>query len=244
MTIRGNTHPLKVTIYAVAGGNPTDPLTLTLRVLRDGEVVHGPVALAGLSRETTGVFTYSWPIPLDAPADIYVAEWVAMLAGDPLPRTTVEVFNVEANATVGFVTVEAVKSTTGADVTDDNIVEATGIIGACTGVDFTIDPLPLRKADVRHLRTAIVWQAKYVKEHPDVLTREAGMTGANANGVSVSWGPGGSEGGLVAPLARMALRRLSWKGSRSVRMQSTTKPPAIPQTLTNDGADGAWSPLQ
>lgn len=138
-----------------------------------------------------------------------------------------------------------VNGITGVTPSVTDIVTATGIVESVTGVDLSTAPsLPFRKADVRHLKQAVAWQARYVKEHPDVLTREAGMTGANTNGVSVSWGPGGSEGGLVAPLARMALRRLSWRGSRSVRMRASKPALTIPQTLTNDGADGSWSPLR
>ena len=68
---------------------------------------------------------------------------------------------------------------------------------------------------------------------------------AAANGVSVGYDASGSAGSLVAPLARYALDRLSWRRSRSVRMKRTKDTPIVtPQTIINDGADTDWTPLR
>lgn len=144
-------------------------------------------------------------------------------------------------------TPEQAKTITGADVTVEQIATATGIVEAVTGVDLSAEPLPFVRRDLRHLRNAVAWQARYMldPEAAAAVDRPGNLASANANGVSVAW-TGGSAEAILAPLARMALRRLSWRGSRSVRMVAGSATPTLgaPQTLVSDGSDGAWKPLR
>lgn len=145
-------------------------------------------------------------------------------------------------------TPDAVAALTGKTVTAEDIATASGILEAVTGTDLTTEPLSYTTRDVRALRRAVSWQARYLADHPDLLSREGNLTGASTNGVSLSWGEGGSAASLVAPLARMALRGLSWRRSKTLRMVKGRPVPSMreggPQTLTSDGSDGAWTPLR
>lgn len=153
-------------------------------------------------------------------------------------------------------TPEQVLATTGKTVTEAQIATAEGVIAAVTGVDFSVDftatPAPYRARDVRHLRAAVEWQARYMLgvDADQAIDRAGNLTSASVNGVSASWSGEGSSGAIVAPLAAMALRRLSWRKSGSVRMVAGRPTPALrepltlPQTLTSDGSDSSWKPLR
>lgn len=140
-----------------------------------------------------------------------------------------------------------VKDVTGVDVTAEQVATAASVVELTTGVDLSLDPSPYSRADRRRLTAGIAWQARYVAEHPDALSREAGLTSASANGVALSWGPEGSGGSLLGPLASLALKRLSWRRSRTVRLVEGRPTPSMakvpPQTLTDDGLDSSWRPL-
>lgn len=146
-----------------------------------------------------------------------------------------------------ILTPEQVLATTGATVTPEEIGVAAGIIESVTGLDLSVDPLPYAKRDLRHLRSAVAWQARYMQTNGEAVDREGNLASANTNGVAVSW-VGGSADGILAPLARMALRRLSWRRSKTVRMVKGRPVPALteapPQTLVSDGDDGSWKPLR
>lgn len=146
-------------------------------------------------------------------------------------------------------TTAQVLATTGVTVTDEQIATASGVIEAVTGLDLTLDPLPLVKRDVRHLRAAVAWQARFMldPEAGAAIDRAGNLTSASANGVAVAWGGDGSADAILAPLARLALKRLSWKGSKTVRMvPGRTYEAGLTerQTTTLDGSDQAWTPLR
>lgn len=150
---------------------------------------------------------------------------------------------------VTLATPAEVEAITGTAVEVTDIAKAQAILSVVTGVDFEVDALPYAKRDIRHLTAAVVWQAAYVKTHAAqvdaavVEVRQA--TSASANGVSVNYGEAvrGTLNGIVAPLAGMALRRLSWRGSRSVRMIPSRRSILRAQTLLLDGDDAEWSRL-
>lgn len=154
-----------------------------------------------------------------------------------------------------IITAEQASEMTGtAGIVEADVVKAQGILSVITGVDFEVDSadaLPYAKRDVRTLRTAIAWQAAYVHangtkvDNAVASVREA--VSASTNGVSVNYGTAetvrGTLGGIVAPLASMALRRLSWRGSRSVRMVPSRRTLLRAQTLVLDGDDAEWRRL-
>ncbi len=141
-------------------------------------------------------------------------------------------------------TPQQVQDSTGmTGVTEAHIATARGMVGLDVARDLGDDELLLRARDRRLIEKAVDWQAVYVKDHPDLLSREANLASASTNGNAVSWGPGGSGGAMLGPLAAMSLKRLSWRRSRSIPLRRARER-AIPQTLTNDGIDTEWVPLR
>lgn len=89
--------------------------------------------------------------------------------------------------------------------------------------------------DLRWLRMACAWQSVWVREHPDLLTRDLTTT-ESADGQSVTWGP---DAALLGPLAKRALRNLSWRGTRSIGISTGPEGDLI-ETL-DDRLN--WTPL-
>lgn len=150
---------------------------------------------------------------------------------------------------VTLTTPEKVQEVTGTTVDAADIAKAQAVLSVVTGVDFEVNSLPYATRDVRHLTSAVIWQTSFMKTHEAAVTeamtsvREA--VSASANGVSVNYGDAvkGTLNGIVAPLAGMALRRLSWRGSRSVRMVPSRRSILRAQTLVLDGDDAEWRRL-
>lgn len=242
MTVRGSTHTLTAAFFDEPGGVATDPTAgpeLTIRL--DGAVVHGPVVP---TKDSVGLYSYDWAIPADATPGTYVAEWSATMPGETESSTGYETFEVTAEAVVTFTSVARVADRTGVTVSDLQLRQAVGVITAEVGYDLAADPLPVFRArDLRLLGEAVDWQAAYIAEHAELLTREGNLNSASTNGNALSWGEGGSAGALIAPLAAMSLKRLSWRRSRSIPMRRT-RTSGGPQTLVHDGSDAEWRPLR
>ena len=104
---------------------------------------------------------------------------------------------------------------TGVTVTDAHILQAQAIVGMKCGRDFDAADwaasVPFGRDRV-NLAKAVAFQAAFIWAHPDVFTA-ADVRASSADGTSATY----SETGIVlAPLAKMSLRSLSWKGTRTV----------------------------
>lgn len=142
-----------------------------------------------------------------------------------------------------IITPQAATAMCGVTVDEAAVTLAQSVVEAVTGADLGATPPVYSQRDLRHLGRAVAWQARYLTEHPELLTREGGLASASTNGNALSWREGSDgEASLVAPFAAMALRRLSWRGHRSVRMVPAERP-VIVQSLVGDGADSEWRPL-
>lgn len=123
-----------------------------------------------------------------------------------------------------FATAEQVQDITGVSgISATSLAVANSIIEMTAGVfadavEQTDSTNPVRQyiadRDLRWLRMAVAWQAVWVDEHPDLLTRDL-TTSESADGQSATWGP---DGQILAPLAKRALRNLSWRGTRSIEI--------------------------
>jgi hypothetical protein len=124
------------------------------------------------------------------------------------------------------------------------IARAQAVIGTVTGRDLDADPLPgYWSRDLRLLKRAVIWQTAYLDDNPHVLSQLGGVVSASTNGNSLSFGPGGAADTLLAPLAAMSLRRLSWRRSRAIPLRKA--PDRVhPQTIVHDGSDSEWTPLR
>lgn len=133
---------------------------------------------------------------------------------------------------MAWLTIEQVKKITGVEVTDSDIALAGSTIEDRTGV-FEEQVGLLGGRDRRVLVKAISYQAAWLADRPDTHDRDdvdsVSQDGASAN--LKKWA------NTLAPFARVALRGLSWKGTRS----STTGGPSTERELDDSYK---WEPIR
>lgn len=114
------------------------------------------------------------------------------------------------------------KTLTGKDLTAEDLAKALAIIEVYIGVYEEQYP-NLYGQDARAIKRGIAWQAAWMVERPDMFDRDD-LLSFNQDGQGAT---GSKTWNLLAPLARMALARLSWRGSKStsVSLSSTTTDP-------------------
>ena len=117
-------------------------------------------------------------------------------------------------------TVDAVLDLTKATVSEADITAAQALVGLFTGYDLDADDVFTEQApfarDQRRLAQAIGYQAAFISVHPDVFTA-SDITSSTADGYSQAYR---ELGNVIAPLAKIALRKLSKNRSRSVRVHA------------------------
>lgn len=107
-----------------------------------------------------------------------------------------------------------VQALTGKVVGDEDVAQATGIIELTSGArvaSFTTTSISNRNLD--WLRRAVAYQAAWMVEHPDYFSRDDVST-FTQDGTSAAYRP---DGLVLAPNARRCLKRLSWRGMRTVQ---------------------------
>lgn len=104
-----------------------------------------------------------------------------------------------------------------ADFSQDDIQRAQFVIDIVTGTSVEMYSLLLREnrmRDLKWLRMAVAYQTVWMKARPDFF--EAwDIKSLSQDGVSSDFETGSAT---LAPMARRAIRRLSWKGTRSMRI--------------------------
>lgn len=112
-----------------------------------------------------------------------------------------------------FTTVERVKALTAYDVTLETIAMAQGIIEAFVGrneveVEDATDKMQLEKA--------VAYQAAYMRDNFTRVFEQAGVKQiAQSDGMVTL--DNAKSAPFIAPLAEIACRRLSWRGTRHVK---------------------------
>lgn len=117
---------------------------------------------------------------------------------------------------------------TGVTVTDDRLSLAAGVIEMVVGRTQDATWIPAR--DLRWLKRAVAYQAAWMESQPDYLTRSDVVQSAQ-DGASATY-KGAQD---LAPLAKRALKRLTWRGNRSVHTESTLTERGGPYRLGVDG---------
>lgn len=110
-------------------------------------------------------------------------------------------------------------------------VEQEDLVRAAETIEIYTNRTPaasgnMLKRDIRWIKKAICWQAAWLLEQPDFHGR-LNVNRVNQDGQVVDFGPGASDVGReyginLAPMASRALKNLSWKASRSMRVPRDT----------------------
>lgn len=148
---------------------------------------------------------------------------------------------------MSWATTAEVLAITRITVTEDDLTAAQFLIEMFADTTEDSDALIYPK-NLRLLKLAVAYQAAWMSEHPDVYV-SMDLTSANQDGMS--WTVNNPQAGVLAPLAKMAIARLSWRRNRSVYLRpgdTRTKKNYLPRTLntTNAAADDYltdWRPL-
>lgn len=141
-------------------------------------------------------------------------------------------------APTAWTTTEAVASLTGLTVTAADIAAAQGIIELKTGV--LIEQYPtLWGRDAAWIGRAVAYQAAFMSEHPDLFSRMR-VGSASQEGQSFA---GTGDYMTVAPLARAAMKRLSWKGTHSTSHERATGLRVDDDETDAYGRPLPWEPL-
>lgn len=115
---------------------------------------------------------------------------------------------------MAWATADQVQAITRVSVTDADVTAAQYTVELFSDVT---EAYTLSTRDTRILRMAVAYQAAWLAGQIDVATR---TDVSSATQDSMSFTHANPEAPVLAPLARHAIKRLSWKRSRSVRTPS------------------------
>lgn len=114
---------------------------------------------------------------------------------------------------MSWATVAETANITGRTVTDATVTQAQFQIELFSGVT---EEYAIPRRDLRHLKLAVAYQAAWLAGQIDVSTR-TDVSQFTQDEMSATYAH--EDAVVLAPLAQRALRRLSWKGSRSVQLK-------------------------
>lgn len=116
------------------------------------------------------------------------------------------------------------------------LIQAAGQIELATGLIQDTPNMKLGARDLVWLKKAVCYQYAWLQERADLYTRED-VANASQDGQSATYR---KDAHTLAPLAKAALRRLSWKGTRSVKVGVERR-----SRLLDDEGDerSGWTPL-
>lgn len=110
-------------------------------------------------------------------------------------------------------TVADVKAVTGVTVDADTRTRAAILLGTLIGLIEGVKRDDISDRDKHYLKLTTAFQAAWMQDHPDLYSRED-VTSASQDGESATYR--NADAHLLAPLARKSIRRLSWRGLRSI----------------------------
>lgn len=138
-----------------------------------------------------------------------------------------------------WATIAQVKAITGRDATQEDRDVAARSLETMIGLIEEVDRPDISDRDRYWLRLATAYQTRFVQDNPDLFSRED-VTSAAQDGESANYR--NPDAHILAPLARKAIRRLSWRaltrpGDRAPREAATN-------VLSEEYDDSlAWRPL-
>ncbi len=113
-----------------------------------------------------------------------------------------------------WATAEDVQALTGKVVGDDVIQQATGVIELSQGGRLAaLDSTTVSGRNLDWLRRAVAYQAAWMVDQPGSFER-MDVTTSTQDGASATMKP---DALVLAPLARRCLKRLTWRGMRTIQ---------------------------
>ena len=134
---------------------------------------------------------------------------------------------------MAWATIAQVKTITGKTVTAELLAVATASVEIHTGAIEGVTRVDMAARDVYWLRLMVCYQAAWLP--PDYFERE-NVANMGQDGQSVTYA---ADGLTLAPLARLASKRLTWRGTRTLSPSLGRRPIIAP--LVSD--EHPWSPV-
>ncbi|MBA5222226.1 hypothetical protein [Streptomyces griseoaurantiacus] len=245
--LQGTSVALSAQFYEYAGGPGAVLTDVTVRVTKVGDSgpTLGPVS-EGVGNPADGLYTYLWSTSLDTDPGNYTVVWEGTDA-DLEPVQASEVITITAAILGTWASTADVEDITGVTVTEAQLRRAQSVIDMVSGRTYEIHDLLVREnraRDLRWLQQAVAYQAAWMISQPDMFTR-MNVTSVNQD---TSQAQMGASALTLAPLARRALNRVSWMGTRSVQVQRARSTgrgvqPAGSPVYDYDGEEPLWRPL-
>lgn len=145
-------------------------------------------------------------------------------------------------AATPWATVAQIKTVTGLDVTEADRAVAVSTLETLTGLIEAIDRPDISDRDRHWLKLMCAYQAAFIADNPDLFSR-VDVTSASQDGESASFRNVDSH--LLAPLARKAMRRLSWRALRALVPGGGVPTASTGRDVNSEAFDDAlpWSSL-
>lgn len=113
-----------------------------------------------------------------------------------------------------WATIADVKTLTGSTVTQDDLDRALASLGVLIGLIPGVEREDISDRDRYFLKLAACYQAAWLQDNPDLFVGKD-VASASQDGESATFR---RDAHVLAPLARKAVRRLSWRGLRPVML--------------------------
>lgn len=212
---QGQSVTLEADFYAYDGGPPINLTGITLTIVDPNDVteVNATPAL-GITNPSPGIYNYTWAIPTVAPIGVHTATWTGTYNAEPV--TAAETIVVSIIGTGTWCTTQDVLNMTSATITSTQLLQAGFLIDIACGRAYAVDGTRVASRDANFLKVACAWQACWMASQPDFFNR--------IDALDISQGRSRTQlrdtAMFLAPLARKALKRVSWLKSRSIHIQS------------------------
>jgi hypothetical protein len=150
----------------------------------------------------------------------------------------------------GWASTADVRGITGESVTDDELARAQGVIELYAGRTWagSVNNNSIRIKDQLWLKRAVAYQAVWQKSQPGYETRH-GIKEVNQDGAQIVYASPTEANNtallMLGPLARRALKNLSWMRTRSIKIKPalfTEDHPSYGDYKRNDDHPG-WRPM-
>lgn len=228
---------LAAEFFEYGGGPAADVSGLTIEIKDPADTVELAETSVGIVHLATGIYQYSWVVPAAAPLGDHLVTWQA----ESVKAT--ELLTVLSASTATWCTTDDVLNLTGTSVTTAQLLQAGAVIDVHAARSFAVDGTRVGTRDLYFLKLATAWQAAWMNQQPDMFGR--------IDALDVSQGRSRTQlrdtAMSLGPLARKALKRVSWLKSRSLHIQSafTDSIGAMGIDPLSSAADayGPWTPI-
>lgn len=240
---QGQTITIEADFYQYAGGPAIDLDGITLTIVDPNDVTEvNATASTGIVNPVTGIYDFTWPIPLTAPTGIHAATWTGTHQSNAVTAAETILVTTENGDT--WCSIGDVLTFTGETVDATTIAQAGATIDIHAGRAYAIDGSRVGSRDLYWLKLACAYQAAWLPSQVDMFSRvdalgiQAGRRMIELRDTAL----------VLAPNARKALKRVSWLKSRSVHVKSPFQDGLgvaglNPLSSATDSL-GPWSPIE